>query len=232
MPRTAVVLVGAGSGTRVGAATNKVLLPLLGSPVLAWSLRTVASLAYVDRLVVVVRPEDADVVAGLVEAELRPDQEATLVAGGPTRHGSEQRGLAPLRAAVAAGEVEVVAVHDAARPLAEAALFDATVRTASEVGGALPVRAQTGLVGGDLAVHVRGLAAVQTPQAFLAGPLLEAYASAERDGFTATDTAGCVAAYTALEVRGVAAPATNLKITFPEDVALAERLVAAAASAG
>ena len=240
MPRSAVVLVAAGSGTRVGAATNKVLLPLLGRPVLAWSLRTVASLAYVDRLVVVVRPEDADVVAGLVADELRPDQEATLVAGGATRHGSEQRGLAPLREAVSAGEVEVVAVHDAARPLADVGLFDATVRLAHEVGGALPVRRQEGLVSGLVdrgprrsAAHVRGLVAVQTPQAFRAGPLLEAYARAEGDGFSAaTDTAGCVAAYSDVEIRGVPAPATNLKITFPDDVALAKRLVAARASAG
>lgn len=232
MPRTAVVLVAAGSGTRVGASTNKVLLPLLGTPVLAWSLRTVAALAYVDRLVVVVRPEDAEVVTRLVSEELRADQEATLVAGGATRHGSEQRGLAPLRAAVAAGEVEVVAVHDAARPLADVALFDTTVRLAHEVGGALPVRAQDGLVDGGLTAHVRGLVAVQTPQAFRARPLLEAYARAEHDGFSATDTAGCVAAYTSLRVQGVTAPATNLKITFPDDVALAERLVAARGSAG
>jgi 2-C-methyl-D-erythritol 4-phosphate cytidylyltransferase len=232
MPRTAVVLVAAGSGTRVGATTNKVLLPLLGTPVLAWSLRTLATLAYVDRLVVVVRPEDADLVADLVRDELRPDQEATLVSGGVTRHGSEQRGLAPLRAAVAAGEVEVVAVHDAARPLADAALFDSTVRLAHQAGGALPVRAQHGLVDRGLTAHVRGLVAVQTPQAFRAGPLLEAYARAEEDGFTGTDTAGCVAAYTALEIHAVPAPATNLKITFPEDVALAQRLVATRGSVG
>ncbi len=232
MPRTAVVLVAAGSGTRVGAATNKVLLPLSGTPVLAWSLRTTASLPYVDRLVVVVRPEDAEVVAGLVRDELRTDQEATLVAGGSTRHGSEQRGLAPLRAAVEAGEVEVVVVHDAARPLAEAALFDTAVRCAHEVGGALPVRAQRGLVDGALRTHVRGLVGMQTPQAFRAGPLLAAYARAERDGFTGTDTAACVAAYTSLEIRGVPAPATNLKVTFPEDVALAERLLAGRTSVG
>ena len=95
-PRTAVVLVAAGSGTRVGGTTNKVLLPLLGTPVLAWSLRTLSALAYVDRLVVVVRREDADVVEGLVEQHRRPDQEAWLVEGGDTRHASEWRGLRTL----------------------------------------------------------------------------------------------------------------------------------------
>ena len=231
LPRTAVVLVAAGAGTRVGAATSKVLLPLLGTPVLAWSLRTACSLPYVDRVVVVHRPEDADVVRGLVEQERRPDQEAVLVPGGPSRHASEWRGLAPLREAVDAGDVEVVVVHDAARPLAEAALFDATVRLAHVHGGALPVRPQRGLVTDDAGRHVTGLVGVQTPQAFRAGPLLAAYACAERDGFTATDTAGCVAAYTDLTIRAVPSPATNLKITVPEDVALAERLLAGPGSA-
>ena len=231
-PRTAVVLVAAGAGTRVGAGTSKVLLPLLGTPVLAWSLRTACSLAYVDRVVVVHRPEDADVVRRLVEQKRRPDQEAVLVTGGPTRHASEWRGLAPLRDAVAAGEVEVVVVHDAARPLADAALFDATVRLARDHGGALPVRPQQGLVTDDAGRHVTGLVGVQTPQAFRAGPLLEAYACADRDGFAATDTAGCVATYTDLTLRAVPAPATNLKITFPEDVALAERLLGGTGSAG
>ena len=97
-PRTAVVLVAAGSGTRMGTGTNKVLLALGGRPVLAWSLRTVASLAYVDRIVVVVRDEDMDAARALVRREL-PEGRAVveLVVGGATRHDSEWRGLAPLR---------------------------------------------------------------------------------------------------------------------------------------
>jgi 2-C-methyl-D-erythritol 4-phosphate cytidylyltransferase len=228
LPRTGVVVVAAGSGTRIGAPTNKVLLPLLGEPVLAWSLHTIASLPYVDHLVVVAREQDTEAVTAVVEAALvGPQQvrEAVLVTGGPTRHESEWRGLRPLRPAVEAGTLEVIAVHDAARPLADAALFEATVRAAHEHGGALPVRPRPALVGADGARH-GGLVGVQTPQAFRAAPLLEAYARAEADGFAGTDTASCVARYTDLEIAGVPAPATNLKITFPEDVALAERLLA------
>ena len=224
-PRTAVVLVAAGSGTRVGAGTNKVLLPLLGLPVLAWSLLTICSLPYVDRLVVVVRPQDADVVGAMVQDQLREGQLASLALGGETRHDSEWRGLRALGEDVDAGALDVVAIHDAARPLAEPSLFDATVRTAHAHGGALPVRAQPGLVTSDGSRHVTGLVGVQTPQAFRAGPLMEAYRRADDDGFLGTDTASCVAAYTDLEVHGVPAPATNLKITFPDDLALAERLL-------
>ena len=69
------------------------------------------------------------------------------------------------------------------------------------------------------------LVGVQTPQAFRAAPLLAAYRAADRDGFVGTDTASCVEAYTDLEIRCVPSPATNVKITYPHDVALAERLL-------
>src|SRR4051794_19718104 len=227
LPRTGVVLLAAGSGNRVGADTNKVLLPLAGLPVLGWSLRTVTAMPYVERLVVVHRQQGRAGVEGLVLDRLPEGREAVLVTGGETRHGSEWRALAALRTAVQAGELDVVALHDAARPLADPALFEATVRAAHEHGGGIPVRPQTGLLHRDGGPRVRGLVAVQTPQAFRAGPLLEAYARAEADGFTGTDTASCVARYTDLPIHAGPAPATNLKITYPEDVALAERLLAA-----
>jgi 2-C-methyl-D-erythritol 4-phosphate cytidylyltransferase len=220
-----VLLLAAGSGSRVGAATNKVLLPLQGRPVLAWSVRTVTSLPYVDRVVVVARREDVDAVREVVETHLPGDARAELVVGGATRHDSEWRGLAPLRDSITGGTVDVVVVHDVARPLADRALFDATVAEAHEHGGAVPVRPQPGLLTAAGDRHVRGLVGVQTPQAFRAAELLDAYVRAEADGFTGTDTASCFTTYARLPVVAVPAPATNLKITFPEDVALAERLL-------
>ena len=211
-----MVVVAAGSGSRVGAATNKVLLPLHGIPVLAWSLRTVTALPYVDHVVVVAREEDVDA--------YRTSRRGTCrrTGGGAGHRWADQArvGVAGSLGAARAdpgGEVDVVAVHDGARPLAGTALFDAVVRTAHEHGGALPARPQPGLVSGDGRWHVTGLVGVQTPQAFRAGPLLDAYTRAEADGFTGTDTAGCVATYTDLPVLAVPAPATNLKVTFAED---------------
>ncbi len=225
LPPTAVVVVAAGAGTRVGAPVNKVLLPLLGRPVLAWALRTACSLPYVARVVVVVRPQDTDLVERLVREHLDEDQEVSVVTGGATRHDSEQRGLSVLREDVQRGRLDLVAVHDAARPLADAALFEAVVRAAHLHGAAVPVRPQAGVLARDGLGHVAGLAGVQTPQVFRAGPLLAAYDRAAVEGFAGTDTAGCVAAYTDLVVHAVPAPATNLKITFPEDVELAARLL-------
>ena len=225
MPRTAVLLLAAGSGTRVGAGTNKVLLPMAGVPVLAWSLRTITALEYAERLVVVHRGEDREVVTDLVRDSLPDGREATLVAGGSTRHDSEWRGLQVLRDDVAAGRLDVVVIHDSARPLAGSALFDATVVAAHEYGGAIPVRPQPGLLHRQFGGPVAGVVGVQTPQAFRAAALLDAYTRADADGFDGTDTAACVARYTNVTVRAVQAPATNVKITFAGDVALAARLL-------
>jgi 2-C-methyl-D-erythritol 4-phosphate cytidylyltransferase len=70
--------------------------------------------------------------------------------------------------------------------------------------------------------------AVQTPQAFRAEPLLEAYARASEDRFVGTDTASCMERYTDVALRCVPGDAGNIKITFPEDLFLAERLLARA----
>jgi 2-C-methyl-D-erythritol 4-phosphate cytidylyltransferase len=222
------VLLAAGEGRRVGAGTNKVLLPLLGEPVFTWSLRHALELPGVTHVVLVIRPEDrAEIDAGLeLLAERHPGAQVWIVSGGETRHGSEWNALTVVAAAIDAGEVDVVAIHDTARPLAEPDLFEAVIRAAHEHGGALPVRPQRSLVPRDAGRPRNGeLVGVQTPQAFRAGPLLAAYRQADRDGFTGTDTASCVEQYTDLEIHCVDSPATNIKITFPEDVSLAERLM-------
>lgn len=216
-PRTAAVLLGGGSGTRVGAHRNKVLLPLAGRPVFVWSLRVIRSLPYVEHVVVVVRPEDREVVEPHVIDEI-------IVDGGSQRHDSEWNAVQALAPAIDAGGLDVVAIHDAARPLATAALWTRVVDTALVTGGAIPVhqldalRRHDGGTAGDLV-------AVQTPQAFRATELLAAYRAADREGFKGTDTASCLERYADVAIAGVEAPATNLKITFPEDLALAERLL-------
>jgi 2-C-methyl-D-erythritol 4-phosphate cytidylyltransferase len=215
-----VVVLAAGSGTRVGADTNKVLLPLGDLPVFGWSLRSIAGLRYVEHVLVVHRRQDRADVAAVVGPAV------TLVEGGATRHESEWHALRALAGPIDAGTVEVVAMHDAARPLASPDLFDQVIRAAATHGGALPVRPQSGLLSRRAGVAPVGeLVGVQTPQAFAARPLLEAYRRAEADGFTGTDTASGLELYADVRIHGVPSPATNIKITFPEDVVLAERLL-------
>ena len=227
-PRAAVVILAGGSGTRVGAGVNKVLLPLGTLPVLVHSLRTALHVAGVHRLVVVVRPEDRTAVTEAVQPHLG-QHDLWLVDGGAERHDSEWQAIRALRRDIEAGELDVVAIHDAARPLASAELFAATIATAAEHGGAIPVVAATGLLPRAAGPLPHDVVAVQTPQAFRADALLAAYARADADGFTGTDTAACLERYPVapdLRICAVPSSAANLKVTFPEDVRLAEALLA------
>jgi len=223
----AVVILCAGAGTRVGAEVNKVLLPLHDVPVLVWSLRAAWDLDDLARLVLVVRPGDREAVSAAVTPHLG-HHEVHVVDGGDSRHASEWNALRFLAPAIESGEVDVVAIHDGARPLAGTRLLDDTITAAREHGGALPVVRLTHLVRTDGTRAAGGpggdLVGVQTPQAFRAPDLLAAYRRADEDGFDGTDTASCLERYADLRIAAVPGSSHNLKITFPEDVALAERL--------
>lgn len=223
-PATAVVVLAAGSGSRVGADRNKVLLPLGDRPVLAWSLTDVLALPAVRRVVLVVRPGEADAVGAAVAPYLG-DREVHVVDGGPTRHASEWQAVRVLAPAIDAGELDLVAIHDGARPLAGAPLWGSVLAAAAEHGGAIPVAPLAGLVTTGLRAVPGELAGVQTPQAFAARELLAAYRAADADGFEATDTAGCLARYTDVRIAAVPSGPGNLKITFAEDLGLATALV-------
>jgi 2-C-methyl-D-erythritol 4-phosphate cytidylyltransferase len=216
----AVVILAAGAGTRVGGETNKVLLPLGDAPVLAWSVRDALSVADVRRVLVVVRAGEEAAVSDALGPHLG-DAEVLLVVGGETRHGSEWAALRALAGDIESGAVDVVAIHDGARPLAGAPLLVTVTEAARARGGAIPTVPLPPVVG---AAEGSSLHAVQTPQAFRAGDLLAAYRRADAEGFDGTDTAACLERYADLEVVAVPGSPLNLKITFPEDVALAERL--------
>lgn len=217
-PSAAVVILAAGSGVRVGAEVNKVLLPLDGLPVVAWSVRSALATPGVGRVVLVVRDgEQATVTRVLAEAGVA-DARIEYAVGGASRHGSEWNALRPLTPAIESGEIDVVAIHDAARPRAGVALFVEVIDAARRHGGALPVVDLVDVTPRDGSPGPARMAAVQTPQAFAAGRLLAAYAASERDGFVGTDTASCLERYAPdLPIAAVPGDPANLKITFARD---------------
>lgn len=229
--RSAVVVLAAGSGSRVGATidgqpVNKILVPLAGLSVLAHSVRTALSVPGLQHLVVVARPGEEREVADALTPVLG-EAEVRLVSGGATRHASEWAGIRAVAAEVESGQIDVVAVHDGARPLASVALYSAVVAAAAEHGGAVPVSPARSLVTLDGATAPEVAVGVQTPQAFRAADLVQAYRAAEADDFEGTDTASCLEAYApGVQIAAVGSGATNLKVTFPEDVTLAEALLA------
>jgi 2-C-methyl-D-erythritol 4-phosphate cytidylyltransferase len=225
--RAAVVVLAAGSGTRVGADVNKVLLPVAGVPIVARSVRTACAVPGVRRVVLVVRDGEREAIRAAVEPYLAGERpEAAMVVGGTTRHRSEWAALQVLAPEIEAGEIHVVAIHDAARPLASVRLFEEVLATAERIGGAIPVARLPDLVTVDGSALPDALVGVQTPQAFHAAELLAAHRAAAADGFEATDTAGCLAAYTGVVIGAVESDAGNLKLTVADDFLVAEALSA------
>lgn len=220
-----MVLAG-GSGVRMGAGINKVYLPLAGRPLVSWSLAAFARVPEVGVLVLVARPEDDDLVAGVVEAAGAPVE---VVHGGDTRQDSELMALRHLAGRVEDGTVDVILLHDAARPLVSPALITGVLHAAREHGGAIP-----GLPGEDI-VTVAGdtvagqpldeVVRVQTPQGFRARPLVDAYERAAAERFTGTDTASCMERYSGEPVRCVPGDEHNIKITYPHDLTIAAQLL-------
>jgi 2-C-methyl-D-erythritol 4-phosphate cytidylyltransferase len=229
-PTAVGVVLAAGMGTRVGADGNKAYLPLAGRSMVSWSVRAVAETPDIDRTVLVYRRGERATAERLLADEV-DSATVELVEGGDTRHGSEFNVLRHLSADIESGAVDVVLIHDAARPLADVALMRSAVGTAREFGGAIPGLSPGDVLreapDGSLARAGGTLARVQTPQAFRAAPLLAAYRAAEAEGFDGTDTSACVQRFTDVDVHVFAGSATNFKVTFPHDVEVAARLLRA-----
>lgn len=231
----AIVLAG-GSGSRFGAASNKVYLPLAGRPTIAWSLAVLAAAPGISPVVLVAREQDRAAADGAVAAAGGGPGGAGIevVTGGATRQDSELAGLRHLAERIADGRVDTVLIHDGARPLITPELVAEVLRVARETGGAVPGLPRPDLVAADRDGRVSGpapagLVAVQTPQGFRAAPLLAAYEAAALAGFTGTDTASCVARFAPdLPIRRVDGAGRNIKVTYPHDLELATAVLTGA----
>ena len=218
------LLAAAGTGERLGADTPKALVELAGRPMAWWSLRALAAAGGVDD-VVIAAPAECVRHLEAVAAEAAPSLAARVVAGGATRSDSVSLGLAE------AGDAEIVIVHDAARPLVTAELFDRCVSQLVNWGCDAVVAAARAVdtvkeadAGGRvIATLERGrLWAVQTPQVFQARTLARAFAAGDLG--RAYDDAQLVEAAGG-DVRIVEAPRQNFKVTTPHDLRVAAWLL-------
>ena len=223
------VVLAAGLGTRVGADGNKAYLPLAGRSMLVWSLDTVSRVPDIARAVLVYRQGEYELASDTVRREL-PGVAVEFVEGGATRHASETNVLRHLSGDIESGAVDVVAIHDAARPLAGPDMFATAITLARAHGGALPALPVDNVVrstehGLESVAGHGSLVRVQTPQAFRAPELLDAYSRADREGFEGTDTSSCIERYGDVEVRTFPGRADNLKVTYARDIVVAQRLL-------
>ena len=221
-----VVFPAAGQAHRMQAGLNKVFLTLAGKPMLLRTLLTFSKVSEVGELIVAVGADEVDAVKGLLSRVkgLAPWQ---VVEGGSERQYSIRNGLA-----VVSEEADIVLVHDAARPLVSLAAIEAVISAAREKGAAIAaVRAKNTIkvVGEDGRVEATPVRAslweVQTPQGFRREILQRAYEKAAQDGFLGTDDASLVERI-GEAVFVVESDYGNLKITTPEDLWMAEALLA------
>ena len=210
------IILGGGSGQRMGAKCNKVLLPIAGKSMIVRSVEAFVPL--VEQVVVVSREEDMPVMA----SELAQNGlDVPMVSGGATRQESVWRGLQAL-----SGQCDGVLVHDGARCLVTADVIQRCMASVEECGtgvAAVPVTDTIKTVSdANIALDTpnrTSLRAVQTPQGFQLEALLSAHAHAVEAGLAVTDDASLLEAL-GLEVRVIQGEAANVKITRPEDLDL------------
>ena len=224
-PRCAALVAAAGSSTRMGGGTNKLLLPLDGIPVLIRTLDALQRAERVDEIIVATREEELVEIAQLCHT-YGITKCKKVVRGGESRAHSVM-----LAALEADKSMELLAVQDGARPLVTPALIDSVIAAATRCGAAapaVPVKDTIKCVREDGAVAQAldrsALRAVQTPQVFTADVLKAALQSVLEQGIEVTDDCGAVERLGKV-VFLTEGEETNLKITTPADLVLAEAIL-------
>ena len=215
------VIVAAGNASRM-EGIDKILAPLGGEPVIARTVRAFQQCDAIKEIVVVTRP---DLIVPIMDLCHEFDKLKAVVAGGESREDSVHMGCNTL-----SQQVQLVAVHDGARPLVTWQLIDRMVRVGNAYGAAVPavpVKDTIKVAQGALvkATPARSaLRAVQTPQVFDYDLLRGALVQAKQDKVTITDDSSAVE-HLGMEVRVVVGDERNIKITTPLDLKIAELLL-------
>ena len=219
-----LLIAAAGSGRRMGADRNKLLLPLAGRPVIAWTLDAALAAQSISWIGVVGQAVDREPIMALAEGAAKP---VVWIQGGSTRQESVLRGLAGLPA-----EAEHVLIHDGARCLAEPALFD---RCAEAVAAGTALIAATPVTDTIKKVDAAGLItdtpqrselwAAQTPQGFQVNQLRRGHAEAQAQQWEVTDDASLFERL-GWPVQVLDAGPANIKVTTPFDLTVAEAVLA------
>jgi 2-C-methyl-D-erythritol 4-phosphate cytidylyltransferase len=212
----------AGSGKRMGADRNKLLLQVRSKPLIAWTLLAAEAAISISWIGIVSQPPDWDDFKSII-ADLKLKKTIELIPGGSTRQESVYNGLQVLPASAAQ-----VLIHDGARCLATPDLFNACSQAILNCSGliaAVPVKDTIKVVDDNSIIKStperKQLWAAQTPQGFDVKLLKQCHAEGVRQGWEVTDDAALFEKC-GIEVRIVPGEETNLKITTLQDLAIAE----------
>ena len=214
------IVVAAGKGTRMGTGFNKVYMPLLGKCILWHTIKAMYDSRIFDELVIVTGSDD---ITKCKEISSEFNIPVKVCEGGATRQESVMRGLA-------ASECDMAAVHDGARALVLPDIIRAAVFAAQKYGaaavGVIPKDTVKLSKKGFISSTVRRENAVliQTPQVFSRLALFEEHIRAEKDGFIATDDC-MIMERAGVQIKITEGSYENIKITTPEDIFVAERIL-------
>ncbi len=233
-PTAAAVLVAAGESTRMRSSSGGVRKPLMrlaGRALVEHACAAFDAAPSVGALVIVAHRDDVETLERLARTSPAMRRVIRVVAGGAQRTDSVRAGVE-----AAPAHFDVVLVHDAARPLITPAVIESAVALAAREGAALvaaPVsdtlkRSSDGLRA-EATLEREHVWAAQTPQAFRASLLRELLARAQRESFTPTDDAALYERYVG-PIPLVRGERSNLKVTVPEDLVIAEAILAQRAS--
>ncbi len=218
--KIAAILLAAGGSTRMNGV-DKIVAPLLGRPLLEYSLQLLSQSASIDSIVVVAGETNAEAVRSLAD-RVPTGKIIAVCKGGARRQDSVRAGLDLV------GDATHVLVHDGARPLIDAPLISRAVQAMSEHDAAIaavPVKDTIKMAGNDMTVLETvprdKLWAVQTPQIFEADLLRTAHQSIHAD---VTDDASMVEML-GHQVKLFMGSYDNLKVTTPEDIVMAEAIL-------
>lgn len=221
-PSCTAVVPAAGHSSRMGE--DKLLLPLGDVPVILWTLRALEGCPYITEIILVTR-EDLIVPLGQLCKDGAIEKVSKIIVGGQTRRDSV---LAGIREADPAAEL--IAIHDAARPLVSLGVLNEAIEEAIRSGAAAPAvpvkdtikRALKGVV--ESTPERSELYAVQTPQVFEHGLILGALEKAKADGAELTDDCAAVERI-GMPVHLTAGSYDNIKLTTPEDITVATAIL-------
>ena len=228
MQRIFAVVTAAGQSRRMGG-TDKLLLPLLGRPLIVVTIDRFLSWPRLDAVTVSVTPGREEELHSLLVSELSQSEKLRVVSGGKERQDSIRLALESLQSEHAPNSDDIVLIHDGARPFVDHLLFETLLEALPKYDGVLPatpVRDTIKRVNGQSVVRTEDretLRQVQTPQVFPFSTIFAAHQRAHQESFLGTDDASLIEHFGG-SVGWVEGPAHNLKVTVPEDIALLEEL--------
>jgi 2-C-methyl-D-erythritol 4-phosphate cytidylyltransferase len=225
MSYVVAMIMAAGRGERFEGTAPKQLALVYGRPMVAWSIERFADCPEIGEIVLVIPPDQAESWRAAM-AEPAGRHVSNLVGGGERRQESVRLGLEALPP-----QATHVLIHDAARPCLTKELIDRVVQALGENDAVVPVVPAVdtlvvdtnGAV--DAVVDRAHIAGVQTPQAFERQLILGAHRKAHADGLESSDDGSLVLAMGA-EVKTIPGERMNVKVTYPEDIAIAESILA------